>query len=292
MTSAYEQVDIGGRPLVSWLREDWGIFAHPVMDDAHAKELLADVLDDGDIVRKNFLPANQESPSTASQWQVLRTGMMHSNRWFADHQIDLSRLRDLLDLLVCDDFGPDEEWFRCRLMDGVDPYPADQMGAPPPHLASGGRANPAGIPYLYVASDVETCVAETRPHTGDFASIAQFRLPRVRLVDLRSPRAAVSPFILADSDGVLQLRADVPLLEALGEELTKPVLPRTAAYEYVPSQYLCEFIKNCGFDGVLYQSSVGDGVNLALFEPSEVACEDVSAYLVRKVGVTVEASKT
>ncbi|WP_409482797.1 RES domain-containing protein [Arsenicicoccus dermatophilus] len=87
-------------------------------------------------------------------------------------------------------------------------------------------------------------------------------------------------------------RAPKARLEALGEELTKPVLPRTAAYEYVPSQYLCEFIKNCGFDGVLYQSSVGDGVNLALFEPSEVACEDVSAYLVRKVGVTVEASKT
>ena len=82
--------------------------------------------------------------------------------------------------------------------------------------------------------------------------------------------------MLSDESEISMLRSDVEFLEKLGEELTRPVLPRSAAFEYVPSQYLCEYVKVCGFDGVMYRSSVGDGVNLALFDPD-----------VAEVGVTV-----
>jgi hypothetical protein len=65
------------------------------------------------------------------------------------------------------------------------------------------------------------------------------------------------------------------------------VLPSGAAIDYIPSQYLCEFIKNSGFDGVVYRSSVSDGINLALFDPNKAAGGTVTLYGVSKVSVTV-----
>lgn len=45
------------------------------------------------------------------------------------------------------------------------------------------------------------------------------------------------------------MRSDLPFLERLGEELTRPVLPHAAAIDYTPSQFLCEFVRRQGYDG-------------------------------------------
>ena len=164
------------------------------------------------------------------------------------------------------------------------------MGAPPKRRSSHGRANPAGIPYLYLGSLPETAVAEIRPHTGEWACVAEFTIPEIKAVDLRNPRRLVSPFILADSSEIGQLRADLPFLERLGEELTRPVQPTGAAIDYIPSQYLCEFTKKSGFDGIVYRSSVSDGINLALFNPTLAVGKAVKQYNVSKVSVQVTES--
>jgi hypothetical protein len=39
--------------------------------------------------------------------------------------------------------------------------------------------------------------------------------------------------------------------------------------DYVLSQYLCEFIKKCGYAGVIYRLGQRDGINLALFNPGQ-----------------------
>jgi hypothetical protein len=72
----------------------------------------------------------------------------------------------------------------------------------------------------------------------------------------------------------------------VGLELTRPVLPRSTATDYVPSQYLCEFIKKQGFDGVIYTSSVGTGKNLALFDVKAATCGTVFVFSVESVKVT------
>jgi hypothetical protein len=47
-----------------------------------------------------------------------------------------------------------------------------------------GRANPKGIPYLYLATHQDTAMAEVRPWVGSYVSVAQFVLKRdVRIVD-------------------------------------------------------------------------------------------------------------
>lgn len=284
LISVYESHD-GGEPLIGWLKTDWHLFSHPSMDAAHAKELLADILDDGEIVRGKFIPSPSYKSEALMQWETLRDEMMYQNRWFLDVSFDTDRLGQLLDYLVAKELPT--EWYRARILADDLTYPIEKMGPPPKRLASHGRANPAGIPYLYLGSTATTAAAEVRPHTGEIACVANFQIPPIRAVDLRSPRKGVSPFIVQDPSAIGQLRADLPLLERLGDELTRPVLPSGAAIDYIPSQYLCEFIKKRGFDGVVYRSSVSDGINLALFDPSLAVGGAVSLYTVSRVSVEV-----
>jgi hypothetical protein len=282
------RIDSDGIPLVRQLATDWRLFSHPAMDEAHAKDLLVEILDDGELPRKSFSPIDVVPSTSLSQWENLRAEMMHRNRWFPAEPVDLPRLRGLLDQIITESSSFNTDWYRARLMSGTSPFDVSEMGAPPAHLARHGRANPAGIPYLYLASDPRTAISEVRPHTGERATIARFTLPDLKLVDVRDPRALVSPFLLDDSE-VTKLRHDLPLLERLGEELTRPVIPSGAPFEYIPSQYLCEFMKQSGFDGVAYRSSVGSGVNVAVFDSAISAPIDTSEVTVKTV--TVELSE-
>lgn len=277
--------DPNGRPIVDWLKRDWGLF--PGFDVAHAKELLVEILDDGEIVRGTFSRSSAYESKALAQWEVLKEEILHTNRYFLDGSIDTDRLEPLLLHLANDDL-PDR-WFRARIQADDNPFDISRMGAPPRGTASFGRANPVGIPYLYLGSLPETAVAEIRPHTGEVACVATFDLVgRPRVIDLRNPREFVSPFVLEDASAVGQLLADIPFLERLGEELTRPVLPRSAAVDYIPSQYLCEFIKKSRYDGVLYRSSVSTGMNLALFDPLKATGGRVDTYTVSRVSVAID----
>lgn len=286
LISVYEP-NPAGKSLVEWMKEDWELFSHPRLDNAHAKELLAEILDDGQVVRQAFAPSADYQSEALARWETLRDELMYRNRYFLDEALDTDRLEELLVFLPADDMP--ETWYRARILAGDAPYPIAEMGAPPKRLATHGRANPPGIPYLYLGSIPETAAAEVRPHTGEVACVAAFTIPGpLHVVDLRNPRKLVSPFLLAGASAIGQLRADIAFLERLGDELTRPVLPRGAAIDYIPSQYLCEFIKKKGYDGVIYRSSVSSGMNLALFAPHRAVGGNVTLYKTR-VSVEVDA---
>lgn len=287
LISVYEP-DPAGKTLVNWLKADWDLFSHPAMDIAHAKELLGDILDDGHIVREKFSPSAAYQSEALARWETLRDELMWRNRYFLDEVLDTDRLRELLGHLPADDMPT--TWYRARILDRDHPFPIEEMGAPPPRRATHGRANPAGIPYLYLGSLPPTAAAEIRPHTGEVACVADFTVAApLNAVDLRNPRKLVSPFLLADARAIGQLRADIAFLERLGDELTRPVLPSGAAIDYIPSQYLCEFIKKVGYDGVVYRSSVSEGINLALFDTTKAVPGMVALYNITKVSVEVDA---
>lgn len=282
------KVDEFGKTLVEWLKSDWAMFPNEQMDAAHAKELLADILNDGEIVRQRYAPLEQSKSIAVMHWEELRAELMHANRFFPKTEINLNRLEELFSNLLAEEKDILQNWNRARIQQGSQPYSVDEMGSPPRHLASHGRANPAGIPYLYLASNILTAVSEIRPHTGETVSVASFDIPKgLKIVDLRHPRRTVSPFISQDENLVALLRGDIEFLEQLGEELTRPVLPKSAAFDYIPSQYLCEYAKRCGYDGVMYRSSVGDGKNIALFDPTKAQILNVVQHCVSRVSVII-----
>lgn len=275
-----------GKTLVEWFKSDWSMFPH--LDNANAAMLLADILDDGQIVRDLFSPARLGGSRGLFDWQQFKQELMHKNRFFPETKIDTERLRQLLSQLIVSADDYQTAWFRARIQKDETQLPLGQMGAPPEKLASAGRANPSGIPYLYLASNATTAVSETRPHTGQFVSVAAINVHSdLKFIDLRNPRVTVSPFILGDEDEISLLREDLDLLMQLGRELTRPVLPHSAAIEYIPSQFLCEFIKMCGYHGVIYSSSVGDGMNLALFYPDLSRMYSVERHFVDSVSVQI-----
>jgi hypothetical protein len=289
LISTYER-DPEGRLLIQWFRDDWGMFEHPSMaDDSRANDLLAEILDNVEIVRQTFSPVNDLEADRLSEWEKLRDELMYHNRFFPEAKIDLERLEDLLkDVLTLEVGEVPDLWYRARIQPGDAPFVLAEMGAPPKRIASHGRANPAGIPYLYLGSTQLTAISEIRPHTSEIVCVADFRTPNnLKLVDLRRPKKMVSPFDW-DAANIRRLRSDLPFLERLGNELTRPVVPQAAAIDYTPSQYLCEFIKKCGLDGVVYRSSIGDEINLALFDPALAAPGAVSQYRVKSVSVEVE----
>jgi hypothetical protein len=288
LVNVYED-DPNGRTLVEWMKEDWRLFPDEKLDFAHACHLLAEILDDGNIVRRTFSPPLSDTSEGLVRWETLRDEMMFKNRWFLEQDINRERLKQLLGMLGETNVA-EKRWYRARIRTSDSAFAIGEMGAPPERLASHGRANPAGIPYLYLGSLPETAIAEIRPHTGEVACVADFTIPDINVVDLRNPRQFVSPLSIGDADLIRLLRADLPLLERLGDELTRPVLPQRAAIDYIPSQYLCEFIKKTGFDGVLYRSSVSDGINLALFNPNKATGGGVSLYNVTKVSVQVDST--
>lgn len=272
-----------GEVLIDWLIDDWDLFN---LERAMANSLLVEILDDGERVRELVVPSELYETKNLDGWQALRDELRHNNRFFPETDFELERLEQLVsNLLISRDEWP-LEWYRARIETSGNIYEADEMRAPPKELASHGRANPAGIPYLYLGSTAETAIAEVRPYPGERVCVAKFRIEDdLRIIDLRNPRMLISPFLLADEREVGLMRGDIEFLERLGDELTTPVLPDAAAIDYIPSQYLCEYVKKCGYAGVLYSSSVSQGVNVALFDPSVGGIEVVSEHLIDRVDV-------
>lgn len=61
------------------------------------------------------------------------------------------------------------------------------MGCPEKGKATAGRANPLGIPYLYLCKDEKTTYYEVRSVYLDKLSIGKFKIQRdLRIVDFNS----------------------------------------------------------------------------------------------------------
>jgi hypothetical protein len=287
LLGAYSQ-RVDGIPLINNLQNDWNLFPTDIITTEVAQGLLADILGDDDISQRLFRPNDSTGVDTFDSWSIFREELRHRNRFFLASNLNLNRLQALLVYLEFKPLAIPPMLYRARIQEGDNPIPLNDMGAPPARLASHGRANPPGIPYLYMASDPRNAISELRPHTSDIATVAELSLsPGLRFIDLRFPRRTASPFKIDDEVQLTLLRHDLTFLDQLGIELARPVNPRSAQIEYLPSQYLCEFIKHCGYDGVLYRSSVGTGVNYALFYPAKAALHSSKVYSVDRVSVDV-----
>lgn len=276
-----------GRNFVERIADDWRIFDERKINKASQHKLISSALGDTFPLDTPMAPLSLDKQEPLARWDDLKKELKENNRYFFNQTlIDMDRLSDLLAFLLNKDLP--NTWYRGRICDSSKGYKLSEMGAPPGRLASHGRANPPGIPYLYLASKPTTTANEVRPQTGEKICIAEFETDgSITAIDLRNPRARVSPFILSDAVNIAQLHNDLPFIERLGEELTRPVMPKGAAIDYIPSQFLCEFIKKEGYNGVVYNSAMGDGFNLALFDPARAKPISQKTYTIDSVKVEI-----
>lgn len=128
------------------------------------------------------------------------------------------------------------------------PYPLSKMRAPPSEDARAGRINPEKIPYLYVANEDRTAIAEVRPWRGSRVTVARLKTVRtLRIADF------VNHLSLSSREVIAML-------------FSTPTPPNQMDW-YFPSQLLAEALKVEGFDGIMYSSAMDpEGHNVALFD--------------------------
>ena len=148
-------------------------------------------------------------------------------------------------------------------------YKSSESGAPPADKATLGRLNPEKIRYLYLAEDPQTAVYEVRPTIGQNVSVATFKTKaELKVYDLA---ADIKP-----QEGE-NLDYDYTLFRVIQQRFSEP---NTGDYfRYLPTQYLGEIIKQMGFDGLRFKSSLKNGgLNLVLFddEKCKAVCSDIT----------------
>jgi len=134
---------------------------------------------------------------------------------------------------------------------------------PQANMATEGRANPKGIPYLYLASDKETAMAEVRPWVGSLISIGLFRTMR-KLVVVDCSADIQEPTIYLGEPTPEEREQAV--WSDINGAFSMPVSLTDQKAEYVPTQVIAELFKNNGADGIMYRSAVGKGLNVVLFD--------------------------
>ncbi|NTW84069.1 MAG: RES family NAD+ phosphorylase [Chlorobiaceae bacterium] len=257
------------------------------------KELLKDIVSD-DLERYDYLfnvkillkcLTREEHLASVfplqTAWSEFDNEIKTINRFHLQNILDLEKLKILLSRYK-KPISNGKVFFRGRIspMEG---FQISEMYNPPPIKTKAGRANPTGISYLYLSDKIKTTLYETRASLYDFVSIGEFRLKKnITVINLKGDD--YDPILLAENEELEEFLKYKPFAQSLESELSKPIRKEDKELDYIPTQYLCEFIKSIGYDGVEYRSSLcDDGYNIAIFNPELFECIKVSLHTINKI---------
>jgi len=276
--------DDKGEKASSVLQKSFSLFDDNVKN---RDKLVSDILGCKSYLSDKFV-INARTEEYDAAWNELCHELKSENRFFLksnakktifstelidDNPPPFISILDQLETLITED----QEFFRARISDSV--LSKEQMGAPPAIVAASGRANPKGISYLYLASNVDTCISEVRPYNGCEVYVSNFKPKRdQKIIDLTTPRKSVSIIPFSESD-YIEVLSIIELLESFAKALSIPVKPHLSELDYLPTQFLCEYIKSLGsYDGIVFNSSFGEGSNYVFFDTMDFNIEDPDIY--------------
>lgn len=224
-----------------------------------------------------------EGTQAGSAWDEFKYTSLYFNRFFditekRGRETLLSALGDILEQLEVR-YRKGRVLYRMRAFElpywsreyelgKLDVY--QELGPAPYTSVKNNRMSPAGISYIYLSSDPETCAKEIRLEDGQTALLGKFSLRRpLTLLDLTVENIKRQNFyfesIFSEDYNPDELWIKDFLLQFAGE-ISKPVSEENSQLEYVPTQLLAEFIRKRGYDGIVFSSSVSpDGKNYVLF---------------------------
>jgi len=163
------------------------------------------------------------------------------------------------------------------------------MGSPHKTKVEDGRANPLGIPYLYLSKSIETTLYEIRAFYLDEVSVGEFKIKddeEIILVDFTFSTGA-----FFNVGHILDYTKSMLLKRLISADLSKPMRRYDSKLEYIPTQFICEFIRYItNADGIQFNSSLHKGgKNIVLFVQDKVEC--ISVALHRVTNVEIKAQK-
>lgn len=248
---------------------------------------------DSDIVSKRYklkLESEGDDEEQYRIWQNFEHDCKYFNRFFdltPRGEGSSNRRTDMLEKLyesclknLKEEIEPGALLFRARVIDskfkrGRD-YDLDEASIGPADKSNSqaGRMNPEGISYFYVAEDEETALKEGRLRANERVLIGRFNTLKKltvidwtkaniyeKAVDIFSPKYSPSMAVYQD------------FLRRFAIEVGKP--NETAkTIEYVATQLVAEYVRGHGFDGIKYDSAVGNGYDVVFFYGPELEKEN------------------
>ena len=282
------KTDSSGITLVDKIENDWDLFSsNPV-----ATEIISDLLP-----KTSFLTWNvnvlvnyiNEIEENIIYWDKLKESL----KWERRFLVELENIKDIeWDKFFSDQitFTDKEKFYRARIhsISGEPIFSPNQMGCPEKEKVSSGRANPQGISYLYLSKSLITTFYETKALFHDEISVGEFQVKsgkELNLVDFTEKGSAFT--------GVGNLKNHtkrIQLKKLISKDLSKPIRRYDSDIEYIPTQFICEFIRLIiGADGILFNSSLHrGGQNLVIFEQDLVECINVKKCIVTELEIYYE----
>ncbi len=269
------KVSTDGEPLKSKIQSNWSFFSTHNVGSIILNDILpkisTEIQNSEDLV--NY---TEDIIENFSYWEKFKDKLKWSNRFISD----IGYLEELgWDGFFNTQFQlkPSDELFRARVhhKSNLKVYEVEEMMCPPSNLVGGGRANPLGIPYLYLSDNPETVLYEVRASYLDELSIGTFQLKEelisVRIVDFTEDTSLFQP------TNVNQTIKSKLLRDKISRDLSKPMRRYDSEIEYIPTQFICEFIKVfTGASGIRFSSSLHTtGKNIVMFDQNMMDCKNV-----------------
>jgi hypothetical protein len=139
-----------------------------------------------------------------------------------------------------------------------------------------GRANPKGIPYLYVATQKDTALSEVRPWPGSLVSLAQLKTLRDMVIIDCTVKNRGDSFYFEEPGPE---KKELAVWRDIDRAFSEPVTPNDRVADYAPTQILAELFKSNGIDGIAYRSRFGTkGFNLVFFDLAAAEVINCSLY--------------
>lgn len=125
-------------------------------------------------------------------------------------------------------------------------YSAKESFVPPIEKTNDLRANYKYIPYLYCAGDPYTSLVEVRPRLGAHVSVARIKVNNDMLL-LDFTRQSIPNDMSKEK---------VDLFDDISSLFSKPIAIDDEILDYIPTQFIAEYAKNLGYDGIAFRSSL------------------------------------
>lgn len=276
-----------GERVISKIQGNWSLFSNIT----NGQKILNFALDKIDSPIKNsdeLVDFNAEILENVNYWFKLKDQLKWERRY-------LTNIGYLTDDLGWDSFfesktiiNKDDLFYRARLHKNADEkmFSKEEMFCPKSEVSTAGRANPSGIPYLYLSDNEDTILYEIRASYLDEISVASFQLKNNSNQNIIISDFTETPSLYAPSEVNQRIKSTL-LKQIISRDLSKPMRRYDSELDYISTQFICEFIKVfTNVQGIRFRSSLHNiGNNLVIFNQDLMECTEVKKVQVSKVSI-------
>ena len=294
--SVFKYDEKNGKPLIDVIQADWDMFSsreagYIILSDFDIELALTFELELtlSEISINPDIPVSyiDEIDESVSFWDRLKKDLKHRRRFLTD----ISEMEELgwdASFNVFSTIDSTTPMYRARInLEGlIIPYEIAEMSSPPETKTTAGRANPQGIPYLYLSRDLKTTLYESRATFLDYVSIGEFKVDEGLILSIVDFTKKLSPF--NEMGNIINFTKGKFIRKVISQDLSKPLLRYDSELEYIPTQFICEYIRFFSGKavGIQFNSSLDkDGINFVLFDDKNIKCIDVNTYQITKIDI-------